>query len=65
MGNLPDGNSTSMTDNKYPMVSLRLPQETLDWLRTEAKAYETSAADIVRQALALYLKHQHDGTGDH
>jgi hypothetical protein len=54
-----------MTTNKYPMVSLRLPQETLDWLRTEAKAYETSAADIVRQALALYLQHQHDGTGDH
>ena len=54
-----------MTTNKYPMVSLRLPQTTLDWLRTEAKAYETSTADIVRQALALYLRHEHDRTGDH
>ena len=54
-----------MTTNTYPMVSLRLPQETLDWLRTEAKAYETSTADIVRQALALYLRHEHDRTGDH
>ena len=54
-----------MTTNKYPMVSLRLPQETLDWLRTEAQAYETSTADIVRQAIALYLERQHEGTGDH
>jgi Arc/MetJ-type ribon-helix-helix transcriptional regulator len=54
-----------MSTNKYPMVSLRLPQSTLDWLRTEAQAYETSTADIVRQALALYLERQHEGTGDH
>lgn len=54
-----------MTTIKYPMVSLRVPQETLDWLRTEAKAYETSTANIVRQALALYLRHEHDRTGDH
>jgi len=47
------------------MISLRLPQETLNWLRTEAQAYETSTANIVRQALALYLEHQHDRTRDH
>jgi hypothetical protein len=41
---------------KYPTLTIRLPQDTIDWLKVEATRYDTSTANIVKQALNLYYK---------
>jgi predicted DNA-binding protein len=41
---------------KYPTLTIRLPQHTLDWLNAEAKEYDMTKAEIVREALNLYYK---------
>jgi hypothetical protein len=41
---------------KYPTLTIRLPQDTIDWLKVEATRYDTSTANIVKQALDLYYK---------
>jgi len=47
---------------KYPTLTIRLPQDTIDWLRVEAIQYDTSTANIVKQALDLYYKTQYPPT---
>jgi hypothetical protein len=44
---------------KYPTLTIRLPQETLHWLKVEAGLQQTSNAQIVKQALDLYYRTQH------
>ena len=41
---------------QYPTLTVRLPQYTIDWLNDEAKDYDMTKAEIVRQALNLYYK---------
>jgi hypothetical protein len=45
-----------MITSKYPTLTIRLPQYTIDWLNAEAKDYDMTKAEIVRQALNLYYK---------
>jgi hypothetical protein len=44
---------------KYPTLTIRIPQETLHWLKIEAELQDTSNAQIVKQALDLYYRTQH------
>jgi hypothetical protein len=39
---------------KYPTFTIRIPQETLHWVKVEAEIQETSNAQIVKKALELY-----------
>lgn len=48
-----------MTEPKYPTLTIRLPQETLWWLKVEAQAQNTSKANIIKQALEQYHKTNH------
>jgi len=48
---------------KYPTLTIRLPQETLHWLKVEAELQDTSNAQIVKQALDLYYRTQHPRRG--
>ena len=41
---------------KYPTLTIRLPQHTIDWLNIEAEQRDMTKAEIVRQALNLYYK---------
>jgi predicted DNA-binding protein len=41
---------------KYPTLTIRIPQDTIDWLNAEAKEYDMTKAEIVRLALNLYYK---------
>jgi hypothetical protein len=41
---------------QYPTLTIRIPQYTIDWLNAEAKEYDMTKAEIVRQALNLYYK---------
>jgi predicted DNA-binding protein len=41
---------------KYPTLTIRIPQYTIDWLNAEAKEYDMTKAEIVREALNLYYK---------
>jgi predicted HicB family RNase H-like nuclease len=50
---------------KYPTLTIRLPQETLDALRIEAQQHECSVAEIVKNAIALYYNNQYDRTTTH
>ena len=51
--------------SKYPTLTIRLPQETLDALRTEAQQHECSVAEIVKNAIALYYKSEYGQTATH
>jgi len=42
--------------HQYPTLTVRLPQYTIDWLNAEAKEYDMTKAEIVREALNLYYK---------
>lgn len=48
--------------NKYPTLTIRLPQDTLDALRIEAQQNECSVAEIVKTAIALYYNQQYGRT---
>jgi predicted HicB family RNase H-like nuclease len=50
---------------KYPTLTIRLPQETLNALRIEAQQHECSVAEIVKNAIALYYNNQYDRTTTH
>ena len=50
---------------KYPTLTIRLPQETLDALRIEARQHECSVAEIVKNAIALYYKSEYGQTATH
>jgi len=39
---------------KYPTLTIRLPQHTLDWVCEEAESLDVSNAEIVKRALTLY-----------
>ena len=41
---------------KYPTLTIRLPQDTIDWLKVEATLFDTSIADIVKRSLDHYYK---------
>jgi predicted DNA-binding protein len=41
---------------KYPTLTIRIPQHTIDWLNDESNEYDMTKAEIVRQALNLYYK---------
>jgi len=41
---------------KYPTLTIRIPQYTIDWLNAEAEDYDMTKAEIVREALNLYYK---------
>jgi len=45
-----------MITSKYPTLTVRLPQDTIQWLKVEATQHETSTANIVKRALELYYK---------
>jgi len=45
-----------MITSKYPTLTVRLPQDTIHWLKVEATQYETSTANIVKRALELYYE---------
>lgn len=47
---------------KYPTLTIRLPQDTLDALRIEAQQNECSVAEIVKTAIALYYNQQYGRT---
>ena len=47
---------------KYPTLTIRLPQDTLDALRIEAQQNECSVAEIVKNAIALYYNHEYGRT---
>lgn len=47
---------------KYPTLTIRLPQDTLDALRIEAQQNECSVAEIVKSAIALYYIEQYGRT---
>jgi predicted DNA-binding protein len=53
------GYGVSATMIKYPTLTIRLPQETLHWLKVEAELQDKSNAQIVKQALDLYYQTQH------
>ena len=40
--------------SKYPTLTIRLPQHTLDWVCDEAESLDVSNAEIVKRALTLY-----------
>jgi hypothetical protein len=44
---------------KYPTLTIRLPQETIHWLKVEATLFDTSTANIVKRALDLYYETQY------
>jgi len=50
---------------KYPTLTIRLPQETLDALRVEAQQHECSVAEIVKNAITLYYKSEYGQTATH
>jgi hypothetical protein len=39
---------------KYPTLTIRLSQNTLDWVCEEAQSLDVSNAEIVKRALTLY-----------
>ena len=41
---------------RYPTLTIRLPQDTIDWLKAEATLFDTSTANIVKRALDLYYE---------
>jgi hypothetical protein len=41
---------------RYPSLTIRLPQDTIDWLKAEATLFDTSTANIVKRALDLYYE---------
>ena len=41
---------------KYPTLTIRIPQYTIDVLNAVAKEYDITKGEIVRQALNLYYK---------
>lgn len=45
-----------MMTTKYPTLTIRLPQYTVDWLNTKAKEYDMTKSELVREALHLYYK---------
>ena len=45
-----------MTTTKYPTITIRLPQHTIDWLNAKAKEYEMTKSELDREALHLYYK---------
>jgi len=47
---------------KYPTLTIRITQYTIDWLNAEAKEYDMTKAEIVRQALNLYYKTKYSST---
>ena len=47
---------------KYPTLTIRLPQDTLDALRIEAQQNECSVGEIVKTAIALYYNQQYGRT---
>lgn len=47
---------------KYPTLTVRLPQDTIDWLKIEATLFDTSIADIVKRALDLYYETKYPPT---
>ena len=51
-----------MTKNpttKYPTLTVRLSQETIDGLRSEAEWWDVSVSEIIRQAIKVYYKCDH------
>jgi hypothetical protein len=51
-----------MIASKYPTLTVRLPQDTIQWLKVEAIQYDTSTANIVKRALELYYETQYPPT---
>jgi hypothetical protein len=51
-----------MTTPKYPTLTIRLPEDTIHWLKVEATQYDTSTANIVKRALDLYYETQYPTT---
>ena len=45
---------------KYPTLTVRLPQYTIDWVEDECAQYDMTKGEIVREALNLYYH-----TNDH
>jgi predicted HicB family RNase H-like nuclease len=52
-------------NTKYPTLTIRISQETLDALRVEAQQHECSVAEIVKNAIALYYKSEYGLTANH
>lgn len=47
---------------KYPTLTIRLPQHTIDWLKAEATLFDTSIADIVKRSLDHYQETKYPPT---
>jgi hypothetical protein len=47
---------------KYPTLTIRLPQDTIDWLKAEATLFDTSIADIVKRSLDHYHETKYSST---
>jgi hypothetical protein len=41
---------------KYPTLTVRLPQYTIDWVEDECAQYDMTKGEIVREALNLYYQ---------
>jgi hypothetical protein len=47
---------------KYPTLTVRLPQYTIDWVEDECAKYDLSKGEIVREALNLYYQTKYHPT---
>jgi hypothetical protein len=47
---------------KYPTLTVRLPQHTLDWVWEEAESLDVSNAEIIKRALNLYHRTKYHPT---
>ncbi len=48
---------------KYPTLTVRLPQFTIDWVEDECTNYDMTKGEIVREALNLYYQTKYRPNG--
>ena len=49
--------------SKYPTLTVRLPQYTVDWVEDECAQYDMTKGEIVREALNLYYQTKYHPNG--
>jgi hypothetical protein len=50
-------------NTKYPTLTVRLPQYTIDWVEDECTQYDMTKGEIVREALNLYYQTKYQSNG--
>jgi hypothetical protein len=48
---------------KYPTLTVRLPQYTIDWVEDECTNYDMTKGEVVREALNLYYQTKYHPNG--